>query len=84
MWLIDNLFVTMQPLLQIPNSTTALAGLIAYYPFDTDTTDKSANSNNATAYGNPTYIVGESGNAISLNGTNQYVQMPISILSNRS
>ncbi|GEM_PF-1787049 len=48
-------------------------GLLAYYPFDGSVADTSGNANNGTAVGSPSYITGQLGQAISLDGTSQYV-----------
>jgi glucose/arabinose dehydrogenase len=54
--------------------------LVAWYPFEGDATDASGNGNNGTLTGNPAFVTGRVGNlAVSLNGTNQYVTVPISV-----
>lgn len=51
-------------------STLNLSG---YYKMNSDVTDSSGNAINGTTVGSPTYSTGKYGNAISLNGTSQYV-----------
>jgi Concanavalin A-like lectin/glucanases superfamily len=62
-----------------PSDTTS--SLIAYYPFDTDAKDNSSNANDATLVGNPNFIVGKTGSAVSLDGQTQYVTLPASLLT---
>jgi Concanavalin A-like lectin/glucanases superfamily len=62
-------------------SPTPDTTLVAYYPFDSDASDKSGNSKNATLMGNPNFITGQTGGAVSLNGNGQYIQLPSGILS---
>ncbi|MBN2063379.1 MAG: hypothetical protein JW745_01155 [Sedimentisphaerales bacterium] len=45
------------------------------YPFDTNVTDI-INGNNGTVYGSPVYNSGKIGNAIDLDGTDDYVTLP--------
>lgn len=47
-----------------------------YYAFEDDVTDSGTAADDGTAYGTPTYVTGQVGKAISLNGTDQYVTMP--------
>jgi len=49
------------------------AGLVAYYSFDGNVHDGSGNGHHGTVQGAPTYAAGVQGNAISLNGTTDYV-----------
>lgn len=55
-------------------------GTVAYYPFDTGSGtqayDVGANENNGTLTGSPSWISGEIGDALSFNGTSQYVTVP--------
>ena len=62
-------------------SPTTNPNLVAYYPFDSDASDKSGNGYNGTLMGSPTFVSGKVGNAISLNGKSQFVQLPAEILS---
>jgi hypothetical protein len=54
---------------------TEPSGLIGYYPMDegsgTATYDASANANNGTLVGGPTWTTGKIGDALSFNGTNK-------------
>jgi len=52
-----------------PNS----AGLIGHWKFDGDTLDSSGLGNHGTANGDPTYAAGQVGQAISLDGIDDYV-----------
>lgn len=54
-------------------------GLVAYYPFDGNGNDASGNGYNLTVVGNPGFVPGRFGEAMSLNGTgNQYATRPVS------
>ena len=50
-------------------------GLVAHYKFDGDTTDSLAN-NDGMPTGGPTYVGGHSGQAINLDGADDYVTLP--------
>jgi glucose/arabinose dehydrogenase len=57
--------------------------LVARYAFEGDASDSSGYGNNGTLVGNPPFAPGRVGNlAVSFNGTNQYVTIPISIRTN--
>ena len=47
----------------------------------TTAADSTLNGRNGTLVGGPTYVTGKGGNAVDLNGTNQYVSLPISAVS---
>lgn len=47
--------------------------LIAYYTLDSTANDSTANANNGTLIGSPSYATGKINNGISLNGSSQYV-----------
>ena len=51
------------------------SGLIAYYPFDGNTTDLSGNNNNGVVIGGVTWTTGVIGNAAHFNGTNAYIKV---------
>lgn len=50
--------------------------LIAHWPLNGNTNDISGNNWNGTLKGSPTYVNGKIGQAISLNGSTQYVDIP--------
>jgi hypothetical protein len=58
----------------------AAAGPVGWYKFDetggTTAADSSGNGRTATLVNGPTFVAGKIGNAVSLNGTNQYVALP--------
>ncbi len=60
--------------------TVLPSGTEAYYPLDTGTGDRaydmSANSNDGALTGNPSWITGQVGDALSFNGSSQYVTIP--------
>jgi len=67
----------------VPPATATMApstGLVAYYPFDGDTKDYSGNGNNGTNQG-AGFVTGVKGQALSLNGLNQYVETPVTSAS---
>jgi hypothetical protein len=53
--------------------------LVAAYSFENNANDGSGNGFNGTLVNGPTFVAGHSGQAVNLNGTNQYVQLPRSI-----
>lgn len=55
-----------------PNYPTI--GLISYFNFDNNLKDQLGNTPNGTNYGGATFTTGKAGNAITLNGTNQYIR----------
>ncbi|MDD5095009.1 MAG: cohesin domain-containing protein [Dehalococcoidia bacterium] len=60
-----------------PTSTPS-TGLIGYYPLDGNANDYSGNGNHATLHGG-TFIAGAKGQAVSLDGKDNYVSVPINI-----
>ena len=48
-------------------------GLVAYYTMDNNVQDQSGNGLNGTLMGNPTFVAGKAGLALSLDGQNDYV-----------
>ncbi|MEK8018025.1 MAG: LamG domain-containing protein [Candidatus Parabeggiatoa sp.] len=52
-------------------------GLVAYYPFDGNANDASGNGNDGTEHGGIEYIDGVIGNAVSLDGIDDYIQVPL-------
>ena len=56
-------------------ATAPPAGPVGWWKLEGDPSDASGNGNHATAFGNPTYVAGMSGQAISLNGTSQYASV---------
>lgn len=61
--------------------TAELAGLIGWWKFDegegSTAADSSDNGNQGTLYGNPQWIDGQIGGALQLDGTDDYVDLPI-------
>ena len=65
--------------LQLGGLNSVLPTPVARYPFEGNTNDASGNGNNATfANGPATYTAGQFGQAIALNGVNQYLTVPFS------
>ena len=60
--------------------------MVTWYKFDetsgTTAADSSGNGNNATLVNGPTWVADKSGNAVNLDGSNDYVSMPTGIVSN--
>jgi len=50
-------------------------GLQTHYEFEGNTNDSSGNARNGTAMGNPTFVAGKVGQAISFDGLNDYVNI---------
>ncbi len=55
------------------------AGGCAYYQFDDDTQDSSMYGNHGIAYGGASYTTGHSGQAINLDGVDDYVVLPANL-----
>jgi hypothetical protein len=51
-------------------------GLIAEYRFEGNTADSSGNGNDGTPHGEPAYVAGHAGQAVALDGINDYVSLP--------
>ncbi|OHB78552.1 MAG: hypothetical protein A2Z25_22335 [Planctomycetes bacterium RBG_16_55_9] len=49
------------------------AGLVAYYNLDGNARDSSGNNNNGTVVGTPTWVAGNTGSAIRLDGRSDYI-----------
>jgi len=64
-------------------SATPICGptLIARYAFDGNSSDSSGNANHAATIGSPTFVVGQYGSALNLNGTSQYAIVPAGIMA---
>jgi len=52
---------------------------VAFYALENNASDSSGNGNNGTLFNSPTFVAGHLGQAVNLNGTNNYVQIPRSI-----
>ena len=59
-----------------PSKIISTTSLGAYYKLDGNVTDSGPNGLNGTAVGSPTYAAGKYDDAISLNGSSQYVTVP--------
>ncbi len=55
--------------------TNVTNGLVAHYAFDGDATDGSVNSNHGTEYGGLSYVAGVHGQAVSLDGIDDYISV---------
>ena len=55
--------------------TSAEQGLVADYHFDGDANDSSGNENNGTIYGGAAFVDGVSGQALSFDGVDDYVNV---------
>jgi len=69
-----------------PTSTPDGTGLVVWYRFDetsgTTATDSSGNGYHATLVNGPTWVAGRSGNAVNLDGSDDYVSLPAGVVSN--
>jgi hypothetical protein len=65
---------------QVAATTTGTPDLVTQLSFDGNTLDNSVNLNHAATYGGTSYVAGKVGaNAIALNGTNAFVQLPATV-----
>jgi hypothetical protein len=66
------------------NSRAALLAvrrLLGHWPLDGNAVDTSGNGNNGTLMGGPSFVAGKvDSNALSLNGSSQYMNVPVSII----
>lgn len=61
---------------------TGEPALIAHYAFDGNTDDASANANHPIVInGSPTFLAGQYGSALNLNGSGQYVMLPADMMA---
>ncbi len=71
-----------------PTPTPGGTGLVVWYKFDetsgTTAYDSSGNGRNATLVNGPTWVAGRSGNAVNLDGSNDYVSLPAGMVSGLS
>lgn len=60
-------------------------GLVAWWSFDegsgTTANDSSENSNSGTLYNDPAWVTGKQGSALSFDGSNDYVDVPIAVFN---
>ena len=60
--------------------TTGVNDLVTYLQFESNTADSTINLNHSATYGTITYVGGKVGsNALSLNGSNSFVQLPYNL-----
>ena len=57
---------------------------IAQFHFETNTLDSSGYGNNGFAVGDPNYVNGQIGQAVALDGTNSYIQLPPNVAQSNS
>ena len=62
--------------------TVELTGLVGWWKFDGDAKDSSANANHGAENGNPTYVTGKFGRAISFDGDGDRVEVPATVADN--
>jgi len=73
----DNAWQTTEAL-----GTSYLAGLIGRWKFDGDADDSSGNANHGAEVGNPTYVAGKFGKAVSFDGRADRIEVPATIAEN--
>ncbi|MHC4167584.1 MAG: sugar-binding protein, partial [Planctomycetota bacterium] len=62
--------------------TAELAGLVAWWKFDGNANDSSGNANHGTENGNPTYVEGKFGQAVSFDGKSDRIEVPATVAGN--
>lgn len=66
------------------SSPTGASALVAHYKFEGNTADNSTNLYHAATYGTTSFVAGNvDANAIALNGTNSFVQLPAQLANHR-
>lgn len=69
---------------EVVATTTTGKDLVACFKFEDNTADSTANLNHAAAYGTVGYLDGKIGSkAITLNGTNSFLQLPATVASHK-
>jgi len=65
---------------QVTATVTGIDALVASWKFDGNSNDNTTNLYNCATYGGTSYVAGKVGtNAIALNGTNAFVQLPATV-----
>ncbi|NOR67135.1 MAG: hypothetical protein GQ528_07250, partial [Woeseiaceae bacterium] len=62
--------------------TAELAGLIGWWKFDGNANDSSGYANHGAENGNPTYVAGKFGQAISFDGKSDRIEVPATVADN--
>ena len=65
-----------------PTNTPVPGAPIAWYALENNANDSSGNGFNGTLFNGPTFVAGHIGQAVNLDGVNDYVQIPRSIQDN--
>ncbi|WP_258104258.1 RICIN domain-containing protein [Marinoscillum sp. MHG1-6] len=68
---------------QVSSTTTGSNTLTAHYTFENSTLDGSENLNHAATYGAPGYVAGQEGEAVSLDGTEDFLQLSTDIANHQ-
>jgi hypothetical protein len=59
-----------------------LAGLVGWWKFDGNAKDSSANANDGAEKGNPSYVAGKFGRAVSFDGDGDRIEVPATVADN--
>ena len=65
-----------------PKISVADPNLIGWWKFDGNSNDSSDNDNNGSEKGDPTYVAGKIGQAISFDGVSDRIEVPVTFTSN--
>ena len=76
-WVVSVLFVLLMTA-SLPIHADLADGLVAYYPFDGNANDQSGNNNHGIENGGPQYVPGIDGNAVQLDGIDDFIRVPAS------
>jgi hypothetical protein len=68
---------------QVTATATGNNDLVAHLQFDGNTMDSTINLNHSASYGTISYVDGKVANAIALNGTNAFVQLPANVANHQ-
>jgi hypothetical protein len=69
------------PVTPTATPTQPASGVWAQYHFDGNANDSSGNARNGTLNNSPTFVTGKNAQAVSLNGSSQYISLPTGIVS---
>ena len=70
------LFMALILITGVANAADTTSGLVGYWPLDGNANDESGNGNNGRLEGDPVWVNGRISQAVELNGTDQYVDVP--------
>jgi len=68
---------------EVSATATGNKDLVAYWPFNGNVLDSTVNLNHSATYGGTSFVEGNMGRAIALNGINSFVQLPVNVATHQ-